>query len=261
MSNSFVDVIFASEKRKNVLLLLQDGSKDITFLLEQLKTTRTSLLPQLKIMEKHDIISHSGSDYTLTRMGKLLADAAKPFIETLETLDRSDSYLSSHYYDGIPEQFLKRIREIKDFVLIEPDHVDAQRLNAEYLAEALGSKAIYFVFTFMHPGTIPVLQQLLDSNIDVSIIDSEELTDKLINEMPVTCRYFLTFDNFRIHSYSENIGICSLTVTDNGFLLRLLFKNNEFSNKQIICMSPQGRKWAKDLYDHYEKDAVLITDF
>ncbi|WP_084324032.1 transcriptional regulator FilR1 domain-containing protein [Methanolobus tindarius] len=55
-------------------------------------------------------------------------------------------------------------------------------------------------------------------------------------------------------------SVCSLTITDNGFLLRLLFSNNEFSNKQIICMSPEGRKWGKDLYDYYERDAELITE-
>lgn len=260
MIKSLLDVIFASEKRKNTLILLQDGPKDITFLLEQLKTTRTSLLPQLKIMEKHNILSHSGSNYKLTRIGKLLANEAKPFFETLETFDKGNSYLSTHNFDGIPQQFLKRIREIKDFVLIEPDHVDSQKLNAEYLAEALGSEAVYFVFTFMHPGTIPVLQQLLDSNINIYVIDSKELTFKLINEMPDTCQYFLSFDNLRIYSYPKTIGICSLMVTDNGFLLRLLSKNNEFSNKQIICVSPEGREWAKGLYDFYEKDAELITE-
>jgi predicted transcriptional regulator len=260
VKNSLLDVIFASEKRKNVLVLLHNGPKDISFLLGQLKTTRTSLLPQLKIMEKHNILFHSGSNYELTRIGKLLADEAKPLLETLETLNEGDSYFATHNIDDIPEQFLKRIREIKDFVLIEPDHVDAQKLNAEYLAEALGSEAVYFVFTFMHPGTIPVLQQLLDNNINVSVIDSKELADKLINEMPDTCQYFLSFDNLKIYSYSKNMGVCSLTITDNGFLLRLLFSNNEFSNKQIICMSPEGRKWGKDLYDYYERDAELITE-
>ncbi|MBP1908476.1 helix-turn-helix transcriptional regulator [Methanolobus bombayensis] len=260
MNKSLTDVIFASEKRKKVLLLLQGGKKDINFLLEHLKTKRTSLLPQLRIMEQNNIVSHYGSNYELTRIGKLLADEVKPFLETLETLDKGNSYFSTHNIDGIPEQFLKRIREIKDFVLIEPDHVDAQKLNAEYLAEALGSKEVYFVFTFMHPGTIPVLQQLLDNNINISVIDSKELTDKLVNEMPDRCQYFLSFDNLRIHSYSKSIGVCSLTVTDNGFLLRLLFNNNEFSNKQIVCMSPEGRKWGKDLHDYYEKDATLITE-
>lgn len=52
MEKLLLEVIFASEKRKEVLLLLQDGARGIEDILDSVGTTRTSLLPQMKILEK-----------------------------------------------------------------------------------------------------------------------------------------------------------------------------------------------------------------
>ncbi|TGC06499.1 hypothetical protein CUN85_12890 [Methanolobus halotolerans] len=65
-----LDVIFASEKRKNVLLMMHDGPQDMETILKSLKTTRQALLPQIKVLEKHNLISHSNDTYKLTTMGK-----------------------------------------------------------------------------------------------------------------------------------------------------------------------------------------------
>ncbi|WP_342303730.1 transcriptional regulator FilR1 domain-containing protein [Methanolobus sp. ZRKC5] len=70
----------------------------------------------------------------------------------------------------------------------------------------------------------------------------------------------LGLENVKIYTYEKDVEISSLTVCDTGFLLRLLSKDNEFSNKQVTCSSPEGRKWGKDLYDYYLKDAKLITE-
>ena len=46
MKKSLIDVLFMSEKRKRVLLLLQDGTKEMEDILKSLDTTRQALLPQ-----------------------------------------------------------------------------------------------------------------------------------------------------------------------------------------------------------------------
>lgn len=58
-----LDVLFASEKRRSVLLLLQDESKEMDFFLKSLDMTRQSLLPQIKVLEEHHLISHHKDTY------------------------------------------------------------------------------------------------------------------------------------------------------------------------------------------------------
>jgi predicted transcriptional regulator len=182
-----------------------------------------------------------------------------PFLNTIETLDDNSNYLTTHKVHAIPDKFLRRISDIRACQLIEPAVVNAHEMNADYLKVALASKAVYFVFTFMHPACPMILGQLADNDIKVEIIFTPDLADKLIEEWFDEFRYYLAYDNVKFYLYEKEVGISSLTVTDSGFLLRLLFSNDEFSNKQIICLSPPGRKWGKDLYDHYLKDAKPIT--
>ena len=72
MKNNLLDVLFKSEKRKNELLLLQDGPMDMETILTSLGTTRQSLLPQLKILVQHHLISKKDDTYELTTIGNLL---------------------------------------------------------------------------------------------------------------------------------------------------------------------------------------------
>lgn len=241
-------------------MLLQDGNKDIRHIIGTLDTSRQSLLPQIRMLEKHGLIYHSNDNYGLTSIGKVIVDEMRPFLDTIEALDKNEHYFSTHNTDAMPDELLKRIGEIRNCVLVEPGHVDAHDLNRNYLKETLTSISVYLIFTFMHPDFIPRFNMFLDAGLQINIIDSKELVEKLITEMPDECKYFLSFDNVKIYRYDKDVEISSLTVTDNGFLLRLLTNDGNFSNKQLICMGPEARKWGKDLYDHYLKDATQITE-
>ena len=259
MTKDLLDVIFASDKRKNVLMMLHDGQKDMPFLLAGLNTTRPALLPQIRILKESNLIYQSGDSYGLTNIGKTILDEMTPFLNTIDTIDEINGYLTTHKIEGIPEDFLKRINEIRGCQVVEPSLVNAHELNADHFKIGIESKAIYFVFTFMHPSCPWILQQLADKNIHLEMIFTKDLVDVLIEGWKDEFSHYLGYDNLKFYTYEKEIGISSLTVTDTTFQLRLLFNNNEFSNKQIISMSPQGRQWGKELYDHYLKDAKPIT--
>jgi Predicted transcriptional regulator len=259
MKKDLLDIIFNSEKRKHVLLMLYDGQKEMPFILASLDTTRPALLPQMKILKESNLICQSGDNYRLTNIGKIVVDEMKPFLNTIETLDENSNYLTTHKVGGIPEDFLKRISDIRGYNLVEPTVVNAHEMNSDYLKVALASKAVYFVFTFMHPACPWILGQLADNNINVEIIFTRDLVDKLIEGWSEEFRHYIAYDNVKFYIYEKEVGISSLTVTDAGFLLRLLFSNDEFSNKQVLCLSPQGRQWGKELFDYYLKDAKPIN--
>lgn len=229
------------------------------FILSCLSTSRQALLPQMKILKERNLLYQSHDTYGLTSVGKLIADEMKPFLDTIETLDENSYYMTTHKTDGIPEPFLKRIREIKDFVLVEPSHVNSHELNRDHTAKALESKAVYFVSTYMHPNSLYILDELVKRGIDVSIIFSAELARKVFAENRELSQFYLKCDNVKFYTYEKKIAISNLTVTDTGFQLRLLFKDEGFSNKQVVCYNPEARKWGKDLYDYYMKDAKLVN--
>ncbi|MDK2830852.1 MAG: hypothetical protein PWQ75_604 [Methanolobus sp.] len=259
MKKDLLDIIFASEKRKKVLLILHEETKEMPVILSILDTTRPALLPQMKILKESNLIYQSGDSYELTKIGKIVVDEMKPFLNTIDTLDANSRYLTTHKVSGIPEEFQKRISDIQGCQIVEPNIVNAHELNADHFKIGMASKAIYFVFTFMHPSCPWILQQLADNNIHLEIIFTTDLVDKLIEGWPDEFRHYIAYDNVKFYAYEKEVGISSLTVTDETTLLRLLFNNGEFSNKQVLSMTPQGRQWGKELFDYYLKDAKPIT--
>ena len=65
-----------------MLLLLLDGPKEMEMLIKSLKTNRTALLPQIKILKENHLISKSGDTYKLTTIGKLIVDEMVLFLRT-----------------------------------------------------------------------------------------------------------------------------------------------------------------------------------
>jgi predicted transcriptional regulator len=83
MRKALIDVLFASDQIKDVLLLLQEEPKETENLLESLKTTRNELLPQIKLLEKHHLISHYEDTYESTAIGKLQVDEMVPLLQKM----------------------------------------------------------------------------------------------------------------------------------------------------------------------------------
>jgi predicted transcriptional regulator len=106
MKKPLLDVIFASEKRKNALLLLQEGPRQMKALLTSLGTTRQALLPQMRMLEDHYLISHYEDTYELTTIGKLVVDKMAPLVSTLNVLDNDLDYWGTHNIDFIPAHLL-----------------------------------------------------------------------------------------------------------------------------------------------------------
>ena len=260
MKDELLDILFTSEKRTKVILLLRDGPQEMGLILSCLNTSRQALLPQMKILKKQKLLYQIDDVYGLTNIGKLLADKMTPLLGLIDTVDEHSHYLKNHKIDGIPEPFLGRLHEIKDLIVFEPSHINSHELNMNHFEEAMKSKAVYFVSTYMHPASPLILEQLVKKGTYVSLILTEEFARKIVTENYEVSKYYLACDNVKIYTYKNEIMISSLTVVDTGFQLRLLYKDGEFSNKQVLCYSPEARNWGKDLYEYYLKDAELITE-
>jgi len=107
-----LDVLFMSEKRKGVFLLLKDGTKETEYLLDCLDTTRQALLPQIRVLQEHCLVSHSKDTHELTAIGKLIVDEMTLLLDKIEVLDTGIDYWTNHKMDFIPTHLLKRIDDL-----------------------------------------------------------------------------------------------------------------------------------------------------
>ncbi|WP_319506699.1 hypothetical protein [uncultured Methanolobus sp.] len=132
MKKPLIEVIFASEKRKQVLWLLKDGAKDMKTLLKDLDATRTALLPQIRILEEHYLVSHDNYIYELTTIGKLVVNDMAPLLNIVETFDTDIDYWGTHNLDFIPVHLLTKMNILKEYQIINPPLTDQFDIKCIY---------------------------------------------------------------------------------------------------------------------------------
>jgi len=163
MKKPLLDVMFASEKRKEILLLLKDGPVGMETILRSMQTTRQALLPQIRVLEDHQLVTHSDDSYALTKIGKLLVDAMVPLIERIETLDVDIDYWGTHSLEFIPPHLLNRIEEIGKCKINNPSIPEIYDLPQGFEEESKRSKAVFGLTTVFHPNFSSVYKGLTDN--------------------------------------------------------------------------------------------------
>jgi len=260
MKKALLDVLFMSEKRTSTLLLLKDGAKGMEVLLKNLKTNRQSLLPQIRILEEHYLVDHCKDTYKLTTIGNLIVNEMAPLVSTTEVIDSNIDYWGSHNLEFVPPDLLERINELRNYKVLNPSIVEMFEINKDFVESAIRSGSISLISTIMHPDFPSLLSDFIKGNKEVLLIISKEVLSKLTEESYNLFKEFIDHGGVKFYLYENDLKVTTLAVSDSCFTLRLLSKNNEFSNKQLICNNPCSHQWGKDLFYHYLKRSVLITE-
>lgn len=260
MKRSLLDVIFMSEKRKGILLLLQDGAKEMDYCLRSLDTTRQALLPQIRILEDHYLVSHSQDTYELTTIGQLIVDEMLPVLRAIEAFDTDIDYWGTHNLEFIPSHILKRISEIRQCNIIKPDLVNLYEVNQDFIERSKGSVSLFFIFTFMHPSFPFYISRFIENGINTSIIVTKDLLTKIGQNWQTEANSFIDSGKVKLFLYENDLKFVSLSVSDHCLALRMLNQNNSYDNTQLFCCNPENARWGKELFEFYLKDSTSITE-
>ncbi|WP_370574424.1 helix-turn-helix transcriptional regulator [Methanomethylovorans sp.] len=260
MKKALLDVLFMSEKRTSTLLLLKNGAKGMEYLLSSLKTNRQSLLPQMRVLEEHYLVDHYKDTYKLTTIGNLIVDEMAPLVDATEVLDADIDYWGTHNLEFVPPDLLERINELRNCKVLNPSIVEMFEINKDFVESAIRSGSIFLISTIMHPDFTSLLSDFIKGNKEVLLIISKEVLSKLREESYNLFKEFIDHGGVKFYLYENDLKVTTVAISDSCFTLRLLSENNEFSNKKLICNDPCSYQWSKDLFDHYLKRSILITE-
>jgi len=260
MKKPLLDVIFASDKRKSTLLLLQDGPKKIEFFLSSLNTTRQALLPQIKILEEHYLISRNKDIYELTDIGKLIINDMKPLLDTLEVFDSSIDYWGIRKLDSVPPHLLGRISELRKCTVLKPSVTEINRLYKPFNLKKSTTKSVHLVGAFLYPDFYPTFVKLLKNSFTIDYIVSKELLDKIKEENHEEFAVLLKNKSFNLYVYTKKARFLFLGYDDTNFIIDFTTNDGNFDVEHVLCKEKSALEWAKELFEYYLKDSIPITE-
>lgn len=260
MRKTLVDVLFMSEKRKNVLLLLQEGPKETQSILNKLRTTRTALLPQMRVLEESFLVTHYDDIYALTKIGELIVNEMRSLLDTVDVLDVDIEYWGTHKLDFVPPHLLARINELGRCRMISPSITEIFEVNNEFHETSKRSRSLFRITTFLYPNYPMLFSELISSNVEMNLIITDELLDKIRTDNDPGLREMSKTGLIKISIYPDEMGFLSFAYNDYQLLMNPMKTDGEFDKKHILTDNPGALEWGKELYGHYLKDAVPVSE-
>jgi len=259
MRTSLIDVLFMSEKRKGMLLLLHEGPTRMEALLGSLKTTRQALLPQIRILENNYLVSHNRDTYELTPIGKLAVEMMEPLLDTVRVLERYPDYWGRHDLSLIPLHLMERLRELGDCTLVIPSLQEMHDFNKEVHEKSKGSRSFFEVASTFKADFHFLFSELAQKGTSMTFIISKELQDHLQRERHEEFKEYLENEKTVFYLYPEKMPFLSFVGNDFCLLLELLTHEGSFDNTQLVCCNPDALVWGRELFDFYKQRSTQIT--
>ncbi len=253
MNPGLLDLILFSEKRKDFLLLLKEGPKDIEEILEKLQVPRTALLPQIKKLKEEDLVIHEEGMYRLSTIGEIIVEKMQPLLDTLSVFEKNEEFWADRKLAAIPPHLVKRISELGDYRLIEPDLSHTFDLNPEFEKYLSNSSCIHMFFSYFHPQFPALFLNLAKKGIDVSLILSEAVYFRLVEDFKEEGKEFLKIENASLYIL-EKMGVdipALIAATDRIMSLGLFNESGRFDRQYVISFEPRAIKWGEELFEYY----------
>jgi predicted transcriptional regulator len=255
--NELLNVISASDKRRNLLILLNSGPREWDDIKRILNVTSTGMLPQIKILEEEHLIERDGRTFSLTPMGKILTAYMEPLVRTMDIFDRNKKYWDEHNLGALPYELLLDIREIGNYQIMETADEEIFGIS-EFLNNIYRAKMIKGISHTVHPRFPDFFLNLAKKGVPVSLILTPGVFKIIREKYHDVLEQGLKFKTSKVYVSKKDIKF-SYIITDTYFSLSLFYNNGMFDAKHdVISSDPSALGWGERVFSYYLKDAVKI---
>jgi predicted transcriptional regulator len=256
-SEGLLSVLTYSEKRKDILFLLEESPKTLSEIKDYFNVKSPEILPRLKEMEDANMILKHEGLYQLSSLGKVSVIYYKPFLDTLTAIEANEDFWRNHDHDAIPDTLLSRIQELKDcrIVTSEQEHIyDSHKSFIENVTSS--TKFMGFASIFL-PNFPKMFLKMARENIPISIIVTPNVFFKVKNEHNVEIGEFIKYKHTSF--YVSDSAKVSFGVTDRFLSLSLFYKNGTFDPRSdLVGFDSSSIKWGEDLFKHYKEKSIEV---
>ncbi|AAM31180.1 MULTISPECIES: helix-turn-helix transcriptional regulator [Methanosarcina] len=253
MNPNLLDLILFSEKRKAFLMLLREGPKNTQEILDRLKVPRTALLPQIKKLKEQNLVIHEEGVYRLSLIGEIIIEKMQPLLDTLEVFEKQEEFWTDRKLTPIPPHLIKRISELGNYRLIEPDLSHTFDLNPEFVKNVSNSNHILMFFSYFHPQFPSFFLDLARRGTEISLVLSESVYARLEEDFKKEEKELLKMENTGLFILDEKeVEIPAVVVSSDKIMLMGLFnESGRFDRQYIISFEAGAIEWGKELFEYF----------
>lgn len=251
-SKGLLSLISFSEKRIGILLMLQEEPKSLDEIKDYFKVTSPEIIPQIRKLEKGDLIFRECKKYYLTEVGKIVTKSFDHLFKTLKIFEGDIKFWKEHKISWIPEEFWTQLYELGDYKIFEGTPTEIFKPHEEYIKNLLNSRRMRGVSPALHPEYPKIVTMLAERGADISIVIPRKVFEKLKKDYKQELLNFLSCKNASLRVCDEEITV-AFTATDTFISMRFFLNDNTYDfYKNIISYEKSALKLGEDLFKYYE---------
>ncbi len=248
--SGLVDLLFYSEKRKEILILLDEGPKSTNEIKNELQGDTFSITPQLKKLKKMDIVVQHEDTYELSDIGKIIVKKMLPLTELLQVFEDNSEYWSKHDRSPIPEHLINKMHMLGKCKVDEPDLDHLFEFPNDLKEMVFRSGKLRSFYSFFCPDCPQIQAACAKKGTKMDLIMDEKVYGRLKNDFKDTYRLLLE-NNVSLYIYRGETKPSSFMITDEFVMLKLFGKEGDFNHRRLVSFNKSAIEWGDELADYY----------
>ncbi|MCM1985949.1 helix-turn-helix transcriptional regulator [Methanococcoides seepicolus] len=260
MNSSLTDNVWLSEKRTNLLLLLMEGPRDIEQIKVSLNVTSRGMMPQIKKLKEKYLIVEEDETYRLSNTGRLIVRNILPLLNTLRMINENRSYWEQHDINILPPHLFKRLHELGNYLLLEPDLNYTFEIPKEFTENLLRSKEIMSIISFFRPEYPKFYSQLAEKADSLTLLLSRSVFKRMQKNCASELEFLLSSESTRLYLYEGEGRPPAVDVSDWFMYVSFFNDQGRYDHRDIMSFDETALKWGKELFQYYCDQSTEITE-
>lgn len=131
-AKGLLSLVTFSERRRDILFMLQEEPKTLKEIKDHFKVSSPEIIPQIRKLEKDNLIYQEGKKYVLTEVGEVVTESFDKVLRTLKVFEKDMEFWKEHKI-GIPKEFRMRLNELGDYIITKSSPTEIFKPHDEYV--------------------------------------------------------------------------------------------------------------------------------
>jgi predicted transcriptional regulator len=260
MKQPYINLLFSSERRKDLIFLLKKEPGEIDTIKKQLKINASSIHLHIKKMKDYGLINERNKVFSLSKKGETIVANMEPLLNTAEVFEQNVEYWKNHDLTSIPDFLLERIDELGHFELLEPETEYPVKTPKMLLENILTSRKVMTFVSYFHPEAPLIYAKLEEKGAEVTLCMTLSVAKRSFSGYRDETKRLHRAGNSKLFILRKEARIPSLIVTDRFLAFKLLGTDGKLWDQIVMCFGETALLWGESLISHIISSAEFIPD-
>ena len=256
-----INLLLFSDKRRDFLLLLKDGPRNIDEVLDELQVPRNYMLHQIKKLKEKGLIVREGDECSLTILGNIVVRKLQPLVDAALVLDIDETFWVSRKLGTLPGCFLGRVGELKGCSLVEPEPGHEFDLIPEIVSAFRDPSKAMMLLSYFHPQLPAFFLSVAEKGVNFPLVLTRGVFERFLQDFRNEGEELLMQENVNVFVLEDDaMEIPSVVaVSDSTLIFGLLNRWERADRQYLVNCKSRALKWGEDLFAYYTERAREVT--